>query len=121
MSVNVMEKFGRFQDHWHPRIIAELNGQHLKLAKIKGEFVWHDHAGEDELFLVYRGVLHLDFRDRDTVTLRPGDLYVVPRGVEHRPRTDNDEEVWLMLMEPSSTKHTGDVKTAMTVEKYEWI
>ncbi|MTB53270.1 cupin domain-containing protein [Lewinella sp. W8] len=121
MSTNVMEKFGRFHDHWSPKIIAELNGQQIKLAKIKGEFVWHDHAEEDELFLIYRGILHLDFRDRETVTLHPGELYVVPRGVEHRPRTDQGEEVWLMLMEPATTKHTGAVKTEMTVEKYEWI
>ena len=121
MPVNILEKFDLFDDQWTPKIIGELNGQQLKLAKVQGEFVWHDHAEEDELFLVYRGTLHLDFRDGTTVTLRPGEFHIVPRGVEHRPRTVNGEEVWLMLIEPAATKHTGDVRDEMTVDKCEWI
>ncbi len=119
MKANVLQKFSLFTDHWSPKIIAELNGQQIKLAKVQGDFVWHDHADEDELFLVYKGTLLLDFRDRETVVLHPGELYVVPRGVQHRPRTKDDEEVWLMLMEPAATKHTGEVKTEMTVEACE--
>ncbi len=121
MKVNIEEKFSLFTDQWSPKIIAELNGQQLKLAKIQGDFVWHDHANEDELFLVYRGTLFLDFRDGSTVSLEPGECYVVPKGVEHRPRTKDGEEVWLMLMEPAETKHTGDVKSELTVEVCERI
>lgn len=119
--INILEKFDLFQDHWTPKVISELNGQQIKLAKIKGEFVWHDHAKEDELFLIYRGTLLLDFRDGSTVEVNPGEFYVVPRGVEHLPRTKNDEEVWLLLLEPASTKHTGEVETDMTVKEYEWL
>ncbi|MEL7161717.1 MAG: cupin domain-containing protein, partial [Bacteroidota bacterium] len=78
MKVNIQQKFAQFTDHWSPKIIGELNGQHLKLAKVQGEFVWHDHANEDELFLIYRGTLFIDFRDRETVELNPGEFYVVP-------------------------------------------
>jgi len=118
---NVLQKFSLFTDHWSPKIIGELNGQQLKLAKVKGEFVWHDHEDEDELFMVYKGTLLLDFRDGTTVELNPGEFHIVPKGVEHRPRTRDDEEVWLMLMEPASTKHTGDVQTDMTVDSPDWI
>lgn len=112
---NILQKFSLFTDHWSPKIIGELNGQQLKLAKVKGEFVWHDHEAEDELFLVYKGTLFLDFRDGTTVELNPGEFHIVPRGVEHRPRTKDGMEVWLMLMEPATTKHTGEVQTEMTV------
>jgi len=121
MSTNILRKFDLFTDQWSPKIIGELNGQQLKLAKIQGEFVWHDHADEDELFLVYKGTLYLDFRDRETVTLRPGECYIVPKGVAHFPRTKDNMEVWLMLIEPASTKHTGEVQTERTVEQCEWI
>jgi len=117
--VNILEKFSQFNDHWSPKIISELNGQEIKLAKVKGEFVWHDHADEDELFLIYRGTLFLDFRDRETVALNPGEFYVVPKGVEHRPRTKDGEEVWLLLLEPKGIKHTGEVETELTVKDYE--
>lgn len=120
-KVNINEKFQLFNDHWTPKIIGELNGQHLKLAKVKGDFVWHDHAEEDELFLVYKGVLCLDFRDGTTVELHPGEFYIVPKAVEHRPWTKGEDEVWLMLIEPAGIKHTGEVKDEKTVEKYEWI
>ena len=117
-SINIKEKFGLFQDHWSPKIIGELNGQQVKLAKVKGEFVWHDHANEDELFYIVRGTLKMEFRDR-TEVLNEGDMLIIPRGVEHRPIAE--EEVWLMLFEPKATKHTGDVQHEMTVKEYEWL
>jgi len=120
-KVNIRQKFQLFTEQWTPKIIAELNGQHLKLAKVSGEFVWHDHAGEDELFLVHKGTLYLDLRDGTTIELNPGEFYVMPRGVEHRPRTKTDEEVWLMLIEPAGIKHTGEVEAEITVEECEWI
>ncbi len=113
-AINIADKFSLFQEHWTPKIIAELNGQAVKLAKVSGEFVWHDHADEDELFLVYRGTLYLDFQDRETVVLKPGELYVVPRGISHRPRTNDGEEVWILLLEPLGTRHTGEVRHALT-------
>ena len=118
--INVQEKFGRFNDHWKPKIIAELNGQMIYLAKIEGEFVWHSHADEDECFIVQKGKLIMEFRDR-TVELGEGELIVVPKGVEHKPRTPEGEETWLMLFEPASTKHTGDIVTERTVTEYEKI
>ena len=118
-KINLAEKFAAFTDRWSPKIIAELNGQQVKLAKVQGEFVWHDHAGEDELFLIYKGTLLIDFRDAPTVELQPGELVVVPRGVEHNPRTKDGQEVWLMLFEPAATKHTGDVVSERTVTEYE--
>ncbi len=120
-KVNIEEKFQRFTEHWTPKIIGELNGQHLKLAKVQGEFVWHDHADEDELFLVHKGTLYLDLRDGTTIELNPGEFYVMPRGVEHRPRTKEGEEVWIMLIEPAGIKHTGEVQDALTVDIYDWI
>jgi mannose-6-phosphate isomerase-like protein (cupin superfamily) len=117
-AINVADKFSQFDEHWSPRVIAELNGQAVKLAKVAGTFVWHDHAEEDELFLVFRGTLHIDFHDRETVTLREGELFVVPRGTVHRPRTPEGQETWIMLLEPIQTKHTGDVQHPLTVTEY---
>ena len=119
MKINLEEKFSAFAEHWHPYIIGELNNNHVKLAKLKGEFVWHKHDEEDELFVVLSGTLMMDFRDK-TVSVKPGEILIVPKGVEHRPWT-NGEEVKLMLVEPISTKHTGDLITEKTVEKQEWI
>ena len=113
--VNLNQKFSLFSDHWSPKIIGELNGQEVKLAKVKGEFVWHDHKNEDEMFFIVKGTLKIEFRDK-TVVLNPGEMIVVPKGVEHKPIAD--EEVWLMLFEPAEIKHTGDVKHELTVEKY---
>jgi len=110
--VNLVEKLGRIQDYWNPRIIGELNGQHVKLAKVKGEFVWHFHQNEDELFLVLDGTLRLEFRDGE-LTLGPGEMYIVPRGVEHRPVAE--EEVHLLMFEPASTLNTGNVENEKTV------
>lgn len=119
MHINLEQKFNKFSEYWHPFIIGDLNENHVKIAKLKGELVWHSHEQEDELFIVLSGTLIMDFRDK-TIAVNPGEILIVPRGVEHRPRT-NDEEVKIMLIEPKSIKHTGDVKTEQTVEKLEWI
>lgn len=115
-KVNVQEKLALISDHWNPRIVGELNGQHVKLVKFKGEFVWHDHAHEDEMFLVVRGSFRMDFRDR-AVSLGEGDFIIVPRGVEHRPVAEQEVEV--MLFEPAQIKHTGDVESDLTVKEYQ--
>lgn len=117
--VNLAEKFKKFSEHWHPYIIGELNENHIKIAKLKGELVWHKHDHEDELFIVLEGTLMMDFRDK-TVTTRPGEILVVPKGVEHKPWT-NGEEVKIILVEPKSTKHTGDLVVEQTVTNVEWI
>ena len=98
-KVNIGEKLALFSDHWNPRVVGELNGQHVKLVKFQGEFVWHDHANEDELFLVVRGSFRIEFRDR-SVTLKEGEFLIVPRGVEHRPVAEHEVEV--MLFEPAA-------------------
>ena len=116
--VDLAERLSRFSSHWDPKIVAELNGQHVKLAKLLGPFVWHRHESEDELFLVLRGTLTMEFRDR-TLTLREGQLVVVPRGVEHRPVAE--EEVHVLLFEPASTLNTGDAGGPMTVPSPERI
>lgn len=107
--VNVKEKLATFSEHWDPRIAGSLNGQMVKLAKIKGDFIWHSHEHEDELFWVIRGTLHMDFRDK-TVSLKEGEFIIVPKGVEHRPWTADGEEVHIMLFEPASTVNTGDIE-----------
>ncbi|HNA17239.1 MAG TPA: cupin domain-containing protein, partial [Ferruginibacter sp.] len=101
-------------------IIGELNGQYVKLCKLKDEFVWHSHENEDELFMVFKGTLIMDFRDGYTVEVKEGEILIVPRGVEHRPRT-NGELVYNLLFEPKATLHTGTVETAMTVKDLDWI
>ena len=116
--ITLDQKFARFTDHWKPKIVAELNGQQVKLAKFQGAFDWHAHADEDELFLVHRGQFRMEFRDR-TVTLVAGDMIVVPRGVEHRPVAD--EEVEVILFEPASTLNTGDAVSARTQHVLEHI
>jgi len=107
--VNVKEKLATFSEHWDPRIAGTLNGQMVKLAKIKGDFIWHSHENEDELFWVIKGTLHMDFRDK-TVSLNPGEFIIVSRGVEHRPWTADEEEVHIMLFEPASTVNTGNIE-----------
>ena len=114
-KINLAEKFGRFADQWSPKIVADLNDSHVKLAKVQGEFVWHRHAEEDELFIVVQGELTIELR-AGQVTLGPGEMVVIPRGVEHRPVAK--EEVYLMLIEPKSIKHTGDVVSEMTVHEH---
>ena len=105
-KVNLTEKFAAFSEHWRPKIVAELNGQEVKLAKFKGEFVWHRHEKEDEMFLVWRGRMRVEFRDR-FVELKAGEFLVVQRGVEHR--TVADEETEVVLFEPAATRNTGNV------------
>jgi len=116
--INLAEKFTLFNDLWSPKIVGELNGQQIKLAKVKGEFVWHDHKDEDELFFVVKGKLKIEFRDR-TVEINEGEMLIVPKGVEHKPTAE--EEVLLMLFEPNNIKHTGDLKHEITIEKYDTI
>ena len=111
--VTLDEKFAQFSEHWAPKVVGELNGQMVKLAKFRGAFEWHHHAGEDELFLVHRGSFRMEFRDR-TLMLRAGDFLIVPRGVEHRPVAD--EEVEVILFEPATTLNTGNVTSARTRE-----
>lgn len=111
-GIDLREKFATFSEYWSPRIVAELNGQHVKLAKIRGEFIWHHHDHEDELFLVHRGRLRMEFRDR-VVELGPGQMIVVPRGVEHRPVADEETEI--VLFEPAGTLNTGNVTNERTV------
>ncbi|WP_224240494.1 cupin domain-containing protein [Hyalangium gracile] len=112
-KVNLEEKFSRFSEHWKPKVVGELNGQQVKLARLLGPFEWHHHEHEDELFFVVKGLLKLELRDR-TVELRPGEFLIVPRGVEHRPVAE--EEVQLMLFEPASTLNTGNLRSERTVE-----
>lgn len=117
-KISLPQKLSLFNDHFNPRIIGELNGQHVKLAKFQGEFVWHKHDHEDELFLVLDGEFDMQFRDK-TVTIRKNEIIIVPRGVEHRPRAE--KEVSVMLFEPASTLNTGDILNEKTREKLEWI
>jgi len=116
--INIQEKFNLFSDQWSPKKIGELNGQQILLAKIQGEFVFHKHEDEDELFMVMKGQLELELRDR-TVIVNPGEFFTVPKGVEHKPIAK--EETHLLLFEPLSTKHTGNVMADITVETYETI
>ena len=118
--INLAEKYALFDEHWTPKILAESNGQLVKIAKGLGEIVWHSHANEDELFLVIKGALTIRFRDRE-VALGPGELLVVPKGIEHAPYAT--EEAHILLIEPKSTAHTGAVVSEQTVplDDQEWI
>jgi mannose-6-phosphate isomerase-like protein (cupin superfamily) len=109
---NLDREFAEVTDYWSPRVVAAANGQYLKIAQVKGELVWHAHAEEDELFMVWRGVFGLRYRDGSEVILRPGDVHVVPRGVEHLPFAE--EEALILFFEPASTRHTGDVISERT-------
>jgi quercetin dioxygenase-like cupin family protein len=116
-KINLEEKFCLFSEHWSPRIVAELNDSYVKIAKLQGEFVWHHHEQEDELFLVVRGVLRIKLRDGEFV-LKEGEFAVIPRGIEHLPVAE--EEAWVMLLEPKSTVNTGNVQNERTVGA-QWI
>jgi quercetin dioxygenase-like cupin family protein len=111
------EKLTKFSKHWHPHQIATVNDMQVLLAKVKGEFVWHQHDEEDELFQVIKGTLYLQFEDR-TEEVREGEIIVVPKGVKHCPMTKNNEEVHIMLFEKLTVKHTGDVEDSLTVNDY---
>lgn len=117
-KVNLAEKYSQFNEYWSQKIVGELNGQQVKLAKLKGEFIWHKHDKEDELFMVVKGNLKIEFREK-TVELKENELLVVPKGVEHKPVAD--EEVWVMLFEPASTINTGDVVNERTKTELETI
>lgn len=117
-KVNLSEKFSRFEDHWSPKIVGELNGQQVKLAKLQGEFVWHKHDEEDELFFVTKGTLKMELREK-TIIIEENEFLIVPKGVEHRPVAD--EEVWIMLFEPASTLNTGDTESDLTKSQLDWI
>ena len=121
-KVNLSEKLALFAEHWSPKIVAELNGQHLKLVKFQGEFVWHHHDAEDELFLVVRGSFRMDWRDGagdHAIDLHEGEFLVVPRGVEHRPAAG--EEVHVLLFEPAGTLNTGNVRSELTAERLDHL
>jgi mannose-6-phosphate isomerase-like protein (cupin superfamily) len=117
-KVSLAEKLALFSDHWNPRIVGELNGQYVKLAKLAGEFDWHRHTNEDELFLVLVGCLVIKLRDRD-VRLEEGEFFIVPQGVEHKPVAERETHV--LLFEPVSTLNTGDQRSDRTVEDLQWI
>ena len=118
-KVNIQEKLGLFSDHWNPRIVGELNGQHVKLAKFQGEFIWHKHDNEDEMFLVLEGNFKMELRDK-TIQLNKGDFIIIPKGVEHKPSAQN--QVQVMLFEPATTLNTGDHSDSeLTKNKLEWI
>jgi mannose-6-phosphate isomerase-like protein (cupin superfamily) len=117
-KINLLEKFGLFTEHWSPKIVGELNGQQVKLAKLKGEFFFHQHENEDELFMVIKGKLKMEFRDK-TVDVNEGEVLIVPKGVEHKPVAE--EEVWVMLFEPASTLNTGNVVNERTKTELDMI
>ena len=117
-KVIIAQKLNLISEHWNPKIIGELNGQQVKLAKLKGEFVWHKHENEDEMFLVLKGILKMEFRDK-TITLYENEFLIVPKGTEHKPFAD--EEVSVMLFEPTSTLNTGDSINERTKQDLEWL
>jgi mannose-6-phosphate isomerase-like protein (cupin superfamily) len=117
-KVNVAEKFAGIPEAWKPRIAGELNGQMVKLGKFKGEFVWHHHENEDELFFVVKGRFRMELRDRN-IWLEEGEFLVVPRGVEHRPVAE--QEAWVLLFEPASTLNTGNVQNERTLRELERV
>jgi len=115
-TVNLAETFSKFQDYWNPRLLGEVNDFHVKAVKLKGEFIWHHHDNEDELFLVVKGTLRMRFRDHEAV-VREGEFVIVPRGVEHLPVAD--DEVHIILLEPKTTLNTGNVSNERTVRELE--
>jgi len=118
MTINIADKLASFQEHWSPRLVAQVNDTDIKLAKLQGEFVWHHHESEDEMFLVLKGRLLMQFRDREE-WIGEGEFIVVPRGVEHRPVAP--EEVHLMLIEPKGTLNTGNVTNERTIQDVQVI
>jgi len=116
-AINIQNKISKFSKNWHPHQIAIVDDMQVLLAKLKGEFVWHKHDNEDELFQVIKGTLYMQFRDR-TEIVNTGDIIVIPKGVEHNPMTKNDEEVHVLLFEKLSTAHTGNIKHEKTQTNY---
>ena len=117
-AIKLQGKYASFTDHWSPKVIAECNGQQVRIAKVQGEFIWHKHDDADELFMVIKGRLTIHLRDCD-VTLNEGELFVVPAGVEHKPAAT--DECWIMMFEKAETLNTGDQRTSRTVEQLERI
>jgi len=117
-SINLQEKFSKFSEHWSPKIIAQMNDYHFKVVKVKGEFIWHDHPETDEVFIVLKGQLEIQFRD-GSVILNEGEMFVVSKGVEHKPVAN--EECHIMLVEPVGTVNTGDVVDEKTASNGIWI
>ena len=117
-KINLAQKLDLIHDHWNPRIVGELNNQHVKLVKFQGEFIWHKHDHEDELFLVVNGSFRMELRDK-VIDLKEGEFLIVPRGVEHRPVADT--EVSVLLFEPVTTLNTGDVVSDRTRSALEWL
>ncbi len=117
-KIGLKEKFALFDEYWSPKIVGEVNESFLKLAKFKGEFIWHSHKDEDEMFYIFKGTLTVKFRDREVV-LQEGECIVIPKGIEHMPVAEN--EVHVMLLEPKTTLNTGNVVNGRTVEKLEKI
>ena len=118
--INIMDKFSLFNEEWTPKIIGELNDQYVKVCKLKDDFVWHSHENEDELFMVFKGTLLMEFRDGRIVKVKQGEILIVPKGVEHRPHTNGDI-VFNLLFEPKTTLHTGDVENELTIKELNWI
>lgn len=116
-TINLSEKLQSFKDHWHPHQIGTVNDMQVLLAKIKGDFVWHQHDEEDELFQVLKGTLIMEFNDHEEI-IKPGEIIIVPKATQHRPRTLDGEEVHVLLFEKLSTKHTGDVQDQRTRTTY---
>ena len=116
----ITNKFSLFNDEWTPKIIGELNNQYVKVCKLKDDFVWHSHENEDELFMVFKGTLLMEFRDGKTVKVKQGEILIVPKGVENRPHT-NGEIVFNLLFEPKTTLHTGNIEGELTVKQLDWI
>jgi len=117
-AINIKDKFTKFNDHWSPRVIAEMNDYQFKLVKVEGEFVWHEHPDTDEVFIVIEGCLNIEFRD-GMVTLESGEMFVIPKGVEHKPAANS--ECKIMIVEPKDVINTGDSGTELTAENNVWI
>jgi len=117
-KVNLEEKFNLFTELWSPKIVGELNGQYIKLAKMQGEFMWHSHEHEDELFYVTSGTLTIQLRDKN-IEIKQGEFYIVPKGVEHKPMAL--EETHVLILEPKSTEQTGGIENELLVENQPWI
>jgi mannose-6-phosphate isomerase-like protein (cupin superfamily) len=117
-AINFKDKFSKFTEHWSPRVVAEMNDYQFKLVKVEGEFVWHDHPDTDEVFIVLEGILNIEFRD-GIVTLNSGEMFVIPKGVEHKPVANS--ECKIMLVEPKGVVNTGDSGSELTAENDVWV
>lgn len=117
-ATNFKDKFSKFNDHWSPRVVAQMNDYQFKLVKVEGEFVWHDHPDTDEVFIVIEGVLNIEFRD-GTVTLNSGEMFVIPKGVDHKPVANT--ECKIMIVEPKGVVNTGDTDSELTAEDDVWV